>query len=389
MEFTIPEETKMLQMTMKRFVEEECFPVEQEMMRVDPDWIELPQETFNRLRTKLKQLGFWALDVPAEYEGQELDTLSYCLITEEQYKTVVGTVHHSPFWSPLSVMLFSALYRGSDKQKENYLFPLIRGEKRAGLCQTEPDAGSDAAAIKTTATADGDSWVINGVKRFATMGDSADFFYVTAVTDRSKGRDGITMFLVNRETPGIKIERLWRVMRPQYSTEIVFDNCRVPDEQRLEGSGWYNLQEGLGKLRMLMAQGCVGRASRSLDITTRYVQERKTFGEPLSRRQAIQWMLVDSAIEIHTTRLMALEGAWKVDQGMDVTEEASMIKVYATEMACRVLDRCIQCLGGIGLSKDLPLERWYREVRVDRIGEGPSEIHRMILARSLFRGWRP
>ena len=134
MEFTIPEEAKMLQMTMRKFVEEECFPVEQEMMRIDPDWIELPQETFNRLRTKLRQLGFWALDVPVEYEGQGLDTLGYCLITEEQYKTVVGTVHYSPFWGPISVMLFPALYRGSSNQKENYLFPLIRGEKRAGLC---------------------------------------------------------------------------------------------------------------------------------------------------------------------------------------------------------------------------------------------------------------
>jgi len=389
MDFSIPEEALLLQKAMREFVERECLPVEREMMRRDPDWIELPPEIFNHIRSRLKELGFWALDVPPEYGGRGLDTVTYCLITEEQYKTVVGTAHYSPFWGSNSVMIFPALYRASDYIKERYLLPLVRGEKRAALAQTEPEAGSDAAAIKTAAVRKGEGWVLNGVKRFCTMADRADFLYVTAVTDKGKGRAGISVFLVDTATPGLKIERTIPVIRPQYSTELSFSECYVPESHRLQDPGWEVLQEGLGKLRMLMAQGCVGRASRALDMAASYVQQRITFGQPLATRQAIQWMLADSAVEIHLTRLMALEGAWKVDRGLDVRQEASMIKVFATEMAFRVLDRCIQCFGGLGVTKELPLERWLREIRVLRIGEGPSEVHRMVIARNILKGWRP
>jgi len=389
MDFSISEETRLLQKTMRDFVEKDCFPIEQGMMRQDPDWVELPPDIFQELRGKLRRMGMWALDVPPEYGGKGLDTVSYCLVTEEQYRTTLGTAHHSPFWGPSSVMLFPALYRGTPYQKENYLLPLIRGEKRAALAQTEPEAGADAAAIKTTATRDGADWVIEGTKRFCTMADRVQFLYVTAVTDKARGRDGISVFLVDTNTPGLRIGRIIPVIRPQYSTELVFANCRVPDRQRLEGSGWEVTQEGLGNLRMLLAQGCVGRAVRAVELATSYVQRRVTFGQPLATRQAIQWMLADSAMEIHLTRLLALEGAWKVDQGQDVRQEASMIKVFATEMCFRVLDRCIQCFGGLGVTKELPLERWFREMRVLRIGEGPSEVHRMVIARNLLRGWRP
>lgn len=389
MELFLTEERKIMQKQMRDFVEKECLPIEEEMMHKDPDWVELPPEHFNHIRYKVKEMGFWALDVPVEYGGQGLDTITYCLIAEEECRTVIGTTHFSPLWSPLAENIFPALYRGTDYQKHKYLYPMIRGEKRAALAQTEPEAGSDASAIKTTAVRKDNGWIINGRKRFSTMADRADFLYVTAVTDKSKGRDGISVFLVDTDSPGFRIERIINVLRPQYSTEPVFDDCFVPDENRLEGSGWVILQEGLDKLRMLFAQMCVGRASRSLDIVLNYIPHRITFSKPLSERQAVQWMLADSAIDIHLARLMALDGAWKVDQGMDTRGEAAMIKVFASEMAYRVLDRCIQCLGGIGLTKDLPLERWFREVRVMRITEGPSEIQRMLIARNLSRGWRP
>ena len=257
------------------------------------------------------------------------------------------------------------------------------------LANTEPEAGADAAAIQTTATRDDDGWLVNGTKRFCTMGDRADFFLLTTVTDKSQGRAGHTVFIMDAGTPGFNVERIIPVLRPQYSTEISIVDCRVSDEQRVDGSGWDILQGGLSKLRFFMAMACVGRAVRSLDLATNYAQRRVTFGQPIAARQAIQWMLVDSAVEIHLTRLLALEGAWKLDQGVDVRDIAPMVKVYSTEMAYRVLDKCIQVFGGLGLTKDLPLERWYREVRVMRITEGPSEIQRMLIARSLMKGWRP
>ena len=382
MDFEISEEQKMLQTAMREFVEKECLPVEQEMLRTDPDWVELPPEVFQDLRNKIKKLGFWAFDVPPEYGGQGLDTVTSCIITEEEHKTTVGSAHYTPFWRWMG---FNALYRGTDYQKENYLYPVLRGEKRGAIANTEPGAGSDAANIQTAAVRDGDDWIINGRKTFITMADTSDFLYLNTVTDKSKGRDGFTVFLVDKGTPGFTEERAIHTIRPIHSWELSFEDCRVPDRQRLEGSGWSIMQEGLGHGRMMYAQRCVGNAVRSLDIALDYVPTRITFGQPLSSRQAIQWMLADSAIEIHLTRLMVLEGAWKVDQGEDVRQVAAMVKLYATEMAFRVLDRCIQCIGGIGLTKDLPLERWFREIRVLRITEGASEVQRMVIARNLLR----
>jgi acyl-CoA dehydrogenase len=388
MDFTIPEQALMLQALARKFVKEEWFPLEEEMSRQDPDWIELPDETFNKIRARLKELGLWALDVPPEYGGAGLDTLTYSLIAQEQYKSVVGTINLSPMWAHNTIMLFPVLYRSSPYIKEKYLYPLIRGEKRAATAHTEPDAGSDAAAITTQAVREGNSWVINGVKRFTTLADRSDFLYLNAVTDKSRGKDGISMFLIDMNNPGIKIDKIWDVIS-QPTTELVITDCRVSDEQRLEGSGLHIFEDAIGKARVLMVQGCIGRALRGLDLTTQYVQNRKTFGQLLSTRQAVQFMLADTAVDIHLTKLLAFETAWKVDQGMDVRDEANMIKVLGTEMAYRAMDRYIQCFGGIGLTKTLPLERWLRELRVLRITDGASEVLRWVLARSLLKGWRP
>lgn len=389
MDFLIPEKTKMLQDSARRFVNNECIPVEQEMMRIDPDWTELPPEVFARLRAAVKEIGIWALEVPEEYGGAGLDCVSCCVVAEENSKTTIGTSHYTPIWTPVN-MIFPHFYTNtSEYQKDRYLYPLIQGEKHMALANTEPEAGADAAAIQTSAVRDGDGWIINGTKRFCTMGDRADFFLLTTVTDKSKGRGGHTVFLVDAGIPGFNVERIIPVLRPQYSTEIAIVDCRIGDEHRMEGSGWDILQGGLSKLRFFTAMSCVGRAARSLDLASNYAQQRITFGQPLASRQAIQWMLVDSAIEIHLTRLLAMEGAWKLDQGVDVRDIAPMVKVYSTEMAFGVVDKCIQVFGGLGLTKDLPLERWYRELRVMRITEGPSEIQRMLIARSLAKGWRP
>lgn len=384
MDFAIPEDVRALQLKTRQFVDEECIPLEKEL---DPDWVELPPELFQRMRQKIREAGLWALGAPKQYGGGGLGTLGATIIKEEQCRSTLGTSHYSPFGGEPP----SALYWAQGEQVENYLLPVIRGEKRVSFAQTEPGAGSDAAAIKTRAVRDGDNWIINGTKRFATRADRVDFIILVAVSDPEKGaRGGITTFLVDRDTPGFKVTRIIPVIRPQHSTELELKDMVVPHKNVLGevGQGFVMAQRFLGWGRMMIGARCLGMAQRALEMSIDYAKQRQTFGQPLAERQAVQWMLADSAVELKAARLMAWEGAWKDEQKMDTRVEASTVKLYCTEMAFRVLDRAIQVHGGIGLTKDLPLERWFREVRVLRIGEGPSEIHRWVVARHLLRGAR-
>jgi alkylation response protein AidB-like acyl-CoA dehydrogenase len=382
MDFTLPAEIKEIKRKARCFVDKECIPLEKDL---EPDWIELPSEIHNRLVGNIKTLGLWAVGVPQEFGGVGMGALGYVAVREEQCRRLVGTSHYTPFGGEIPPPLFHA----TEIQKERYLFPLLRGEKKVSFAQTEPGAGSDAAAIQTTAVQEKDGWRINGVKRFATMADRADFLMVVAVTDPQKrARGGITMFLVDQDTPGINIRRIIEVMRPQHSTEIDLNDVFVSQEGVLGevGQGFVMAQQFLVKGRISIAARCLGIAERALEMAIAYTKQRQTFGQYLSERQALQWMLADSYMELHAARLMTYETAWKEEQGKDPRIEASEIKCFATEMAFRVLDRSIQIHGGIGLSKDLPLERWFREIRVLRIGEGPSEIHRWVIARSLLKG---
>lgn len=384
MNFQLPEELVMLQKAIRRFVEKECLPLEQQLCNTDPDWVELPKEDFDRIANKLKENGLWALDVPEKYGGGGLGPLAMVVVTEEISKTTIGTAHHSPFGGRVPGILYNA----KGEQIDKYLLPVIRGEKRPAMANTEPGAGSDAAAIQTTAVKDGDNWIINGTKIFSTMADKADFLFVTAVTDKEKRRNGgITMFLVDTNTPGFQVTRTIPVIRPQYTTELVFNNVVVPSANVLGevGQGFQLFKEWAAYGRIRMAAACLGMAQRALEMSIAHAKQRVTFGQPLAKRQAIQWMLADSAVEIKAARLLTYETAWKMEQGIDVLEEASMCKLYATEMAFNVLDRAIQIHGGMGLTKELPLERWFREVRVMRIVEGASEIQRFVIARKLLR----
>lgn len=372
---------------MRGFVTREVIPVEQELLRSNPDWNLPPKEIFDRIRSRVKELGLWALDVPVECGGMGLNMLTLLLVNEEQSQTLFGCGHSTPFWeAPLPI--FPALYRGTDYQKEQYLYPLIRGDKVKAFANTEPDAGSDAAAIKTEAIRDGDHWVLNGIKRFISNADACDFCLVSAVIDKSKGKRGIGMFIVNKDNPGFRVKP-WLVIRPEHVTEVTLQDCRVPDIDRLEGSGWDMLQEGLNKSRVLIAAECLGRARRALEMAVTYAEQRSTFGQPLSQRQFVQGMLAESATEIHLAHLMALEVACKMDQGLPVAQETFMLKALSTEMGYRVIDRSIQIHGGIGVSKELPLERMLREARVRRIVDGPTEVMQWVVAREVIRGWRP
>lgn len=384
MDFKLSDELQMLQSTIRKFVEKECLPLEQHLCNTDPDWVELPEDEYYRISNKLKENGLWALTTPTELGGCGVGPLGMVIAQEEKSKTTIGTAHHSPFGGEPPGILYNA----KGDQIEKYLLPMVSGGKRSAMANTEPGAGSDAAAIQTTAVKQGDHWVINGTKLFSTLADRADFLFVTAVTDKDKrGRSGITMFLVDKDTPGLTVNRKVPVIRPQYSTELYFDNLTVPDSQILGelGQGFHLFKEWAAYGRIRMAATCLGMAQRALDMSIKHAKQRETFGKPLADRQAIQWMLVDSAVDIKTARLLTYETAWRLEQGENVLEEASMCKLHATEMAFKVVDRAIQIHGGMGLTKELPLERWFRDIRVMRIVEGATEIQKFIIARKMLR----
>ncbi len=281
------------------------------------------------------------------------------------------------------------LYHGNEQQKAEYLIPTIEGKRRSCFALTEPGAGSDPSGIRTTAVKDGGDWVINGQKVFITGGNEADFAMVFAVTDRDKPpqNGGVTCFLVDRSMGWTS--RPVPTMGGWSPAELFFDNVRVPEDHVLGevGRGFMLGMQWIGQGRWLIASRCVGTAERLLQMAVDYSKQRVTFGKPIADRQAIQWMLADSAVEIQATKWLALHAAWKVDQGQDNRHEASMAKLYGSGMANRVVDRVMQIHGGMGYTREMPIERWYRDLRVTRIYEGTDEIQHFIIARALLKGY--
>lgn len=383
MDFNLPEELQMLKETVRRFVDRELIPLEREFR---PEGEDMPERLLRPLQEKAKALGLWMLDVPQEFGGAGLDLLSRCVIEEEVSRTMVIPLRHNEVFGP---EVRPTLFHCNKEQKERFLFPVLRGEKRVCFAQTEPDAGSDPASMKTRAIRDGDEFVVNGTKRFITGAGESDFGQVMAVTDPEKrARGGITCFLVDLKSPGVTLARQWPMMMGDAPWEIVFDNVRVPAANVLGevGGGFSLAQQWItdGRIKGHGAKS-LGMAQRSLNMMIDYAQHRVTFGQPLSDRQGVQFMIADSAMELHAARLMVYECAWRHDRGEDVRHLSYMAKVICTEMASRVVDRAIQVHGGIGLSKELPLEWWYRQLRSIRITEGATEVLRWRLAQNLFR----
>jgi len=383
MDFELPEEIQIIKNTMHEFVERELIPLERDYR---PEGEEMPEELYKPLQEKTKAMGFWMLDVPAEYGGAELDLLTRCVIQEEVSRSVATPFRSNPIFGP---DVRAVLFQCNDEQKERYLYPVIRGEKTACFAQTEPDAGGDPAGMKTRAVLDGDDYVLNGTKRFITGAGGSDFAQVMAVTDPEKrARGGITCFLVDMDTPGVTIERRWPTMMGDAPYQILFDNARVPAANVIGEVG-----QGFGLAQKWLQEGrikghgarCLGIAERSLEMMMDYAEIRTTFGKPLAERQAVQFMVADSTMELHMARLLVYECAWRHDRGEDVRNLAYMVKCVCTEMASRVVDRAIQVHGGIGLTKELPLEWWYRQVRSIRITEGATEVLRWRLAQNLMR----
>ncbi len=382
MDFELPRDVKMMQGLLRKFVDQELIPIE---MQVNLDE-EIDPAVLKPLQEKVKALGLWHLEVPKEYGGLGMGLLARCVVQEEISRTKALPFRHNDLFGP---QIGPILYHCNDEQKERFLFPAMRGEIDVCFAQTEPDSGADPGGMRTRAVREGDHYILNGSKRFITGAGKADYAQVVCVTDPEKRqRGGISVLMVDMKSPGVQLVRQWPTMMGDKPWEIAFDNVRVPVENRIgeEGKGFALAQNWLtfGRVQGHGARS-VGIAQRSLEMAMDYARQRVTFGQPLSERQAIQFMISDSAIELQAARLMVYDCAWRYDQGQDVRDESYMVKIFCTEMASRVVDRAIQIHGGVGLTMDLPLQYWYRQMRSIRITEGVTEVLRWRLARNLIR----
>jgi len=376
MDFELSEELRMLKENVRRFVDRELIPLEGKGK--DPDEIK------KNCQEKAKDLGLWLFDVPEEYGGLGLGMMARVIVWEEISRTTAvpsrGGNIFGPDVSPL-------LYLLEGEAKEKYFLPVLRGEKRACFAQTEPDAGSDPGGMRTTAVRQGDHYVINGSKRFITNADKSDFAQVFALTDpakRSKG--GISAFLVDMNTPGLRLGRPQELMIDDTPWELFFDDVKVPVANRVgeEGEGFKFAQSWINAGRIRHGARGIGVMDRCLELATSYAKQRHTFGKPLADRQSVQWSLVDSFTELHQLRLMVYHAAWKFDRGEDCRDEAYMAKFFGDEKSFKAADRCLQIHGGMGLSKELPIEYFFREQRSMMITEGANEVLKMALARSIL-----
>jgi acyl-CoA dehydrogenase len=380
MDFELPEELRLLKENIRRFVDRELIPLEREVVND----VKLQKELPKRLRGKVEALGVLGYDIPEEFGGLGLGMMAKVIVWSEVSRTTALPARGmSIFGPPVSPIL----YKLEGQARENYLMPVIRGEKRACFAQTEADAGSDPAAMRTSAVRDGDHYMINGVKRFITGADEADFAQVFAVTDAEKrSRGGISGFLVDMNTPGVKVAASYDLMVDDKPCEIVFENVRVPATNLIgkEGDGFGLAQSWINSGRIRHGARSLGVIEPCLELATAYAKQRKTFGAPLAQRQAIQWPILDMHMDAHKLRLMLHHAAWKFDRGEDCREEAFMVKILGDERSFWAADRCMQIHGGMGLSKELPIERFFRDQRSMMITEGAIEVLRMALARMIL-----
>ncbi|WP_354682505.1 acyl-CoA dehydrogenase [Cupriavidus necator] len=384
MNFELDEEHRMLKDLVARFVREQLIPLEPAVLAREAagGQLALQPEEQARLDAMSRELGLWGLDAPAEMGGADLPAVAMVGVNEALGKTI--TPYELPPDSPNLRML---MLTASDAQRERYLAPYARGETVSAIAISEPGAGGDPAMMTTRAERDGDDWVINGRKIWISRAARADWTIVMAVTDKAKGaRGGISAFIVERGTPGFRVERRIPMIGGASTYEVVLEDCRIPASQLLgtEGQGFAPMQTRLSTRRVQMAAWCIGRAQRALDMICEYAPQRQTFGAPLAQRQAIQWWVADAATRIHACRLMTYEAASRIDAGDEARTQVSMIKVFATEMAWDVIDHAMQTFGAMGMTKELPLQQMANETRLMRIYEGPSEVHRWVIARDLL-----
>ena len=385
MDHELSEEHRMLRDLVARFVEDELMPLEANVIarEIKGEETRLTQEELEPLLGKCRELGLWGLDAPEEVGGVDLPAVALVGVNEEIGRTI------TPFtFPPDSPNLHMLLATANDEQRKKYLDPYASGEMHSAIAISEPGAGGDPAGMMTRAVKDGDDWVINGRKIWISRVSYADFVIVMAVTDPElRARGGITAFIVEKGTPGFEIEREIPMLAGARTYEVVFDDCRVPSSQILGeiGHGFAPMQLRLTVRRLQIGAWAVGMARRALDMMCEHAKQRVTFGAALADRQAIQWWIADAATKIHACRLMVMDAAVKQDAGQDIRTEASMIKVFATEMVSEVIDHAMQTFGAMGMTKELPLQLMAQRARLMRIYEGPSEVHRMVIARRKLR----
>jgi acyl-CoA dehydrogenase len=388
MDFDLPPDLRALRESARAFVRAEVLPLEP----AERDEEGLPPDRLAALRDRARQAGLFAPHLPRELGGLGLDTVGLCALFEEAGYSPLGplALHCA---APDEGNMHLLLRAATPEQRRRYLEPLARGETRSCFALTEPapGAGSDPTMVRTRATRRGAGWVLDGRKWFISGAKGAAFAIVAAVSDpEAPPRQGVTLFLVDAGTPGFDVVRAIPTMGgggPGGHCEVTFTDCAVSDEQVLgrPGDGFKLMQQRLGPARLTHCMRWLGAANRAVDIATPYARERHAFGKALAEHQAVQWLLADSHIEAHASRLMVYEAAWRLDRGEEARVETSVCKVFVAEAVGRIIDRCVQVCGARGVSRDLLLERLYRDVRAFRIYDGPSEVHRMVIARHLLK----
>ncbi|WIY05397.1 acyl-CoA dehydrogenase family protein [Amycolatopsis mongoliensis] len=380
MDFSLSTEEREVRDWVRTFVQRELIPLEQEVLRRErAHQPGLTGEELKALQLKAKESGFWGVFTPEEYGGMGLSAVMAALLEAELGRTFV------PF--RFGGAADNILFHANEEQKQTYLLPTISGERKSCFAITEPGAGSDAKAIRTTARKDGTDWIINGEKTFITGGNEADFTMVFAITDPEKGANGgVTCFLVDREA-GWKSEYI-DTMGEWGPASLIFQDVRVPETQILgeEGRGFELAMQWIGQGRYLLPARAIGSCERLISMAIEHANTRETFGQKIAERQAIQWMIADSGVELEALRWLVLNAAWQVDQGVDSRHAQSMAKLYGGQKANEIVDRVLQIHGGMGYTRELPVERWYRELRLLRIYEGTDEIQRRTIARNLLKG---
>ena len=382
MHFGLTEEQEMIVSTVRNFVEKEIYPHESEVERLG----EVPAEIGQEIKQKCLDLGFYASNFPESVGGPGLSHVDFALVERELGRGSMALTHF--FGRPQNILMAC-----EGEQIEKYLMPAVRGEKMDALAMTEPDAGSDVRSMKCTAVRDGGDWVINGSKHFISGAEHADFvivFVATGVDETPRGpKKQITCFLVDRGTPGFEIARGYNSVshRGYQNSLLYFDNCRLSDAQVLGkvGGGFNVMNEWLYATRITVATNSVGRARRVFDHALSFAAERKQFGQPIGKFQGVGFQIADMITEIDAADWLTLAAAWRLDQNLPANREIASAKVYASEMLGRVTDAALQIHGGMGLMDELPIERFWRDARVERIWDGTSEIQRHIISRELFR----
>jgi acyl-CoA dehydrogenase len=380
MDFELPQEIRILKDTIRRFVDRELIPIEMNAM----DGPDLKPDIRKQLESKTRELGLWLLEVPADLGGQDLSLLAIAAVTEELARTVALPARGPGIFGP---EVRSILLSLSPEQKQSYLYPILRGEKSTAFAQTEPDAGADPGAMRTTAIRNGDHYVINGYKRFIAHARGADFLQLVAATDPKKGsRGGLTVFLVDMDTPGVSIAGQTVHMMGDVTYEIALDNVKVPVTNRIgdEGEGMKAAQTWINANRVAQAARGLGVAQRCLEMITSYAKQRSTFGRTLDTRQAVQFAVADLYTKLQAGQLLTYRTAWKFDNGSLQRHETFMTKVFCTELGFEAADRCMQFHGGLGTATEMPIERMWRQSRSFMITGGPVEIMRASLAREVF-----